>query len=652
MARIRRITNLFFRTKVEREIDAELRAHIEMRVEDNMARGMTAEEARRDALLRFGNPVVMKERVTGADAALGLENLGRDARYAMRQLRRTPNFTIAAILTLALGIGANSAIFSVINAVLLKPLSYPHPNRIVQFLLTFPDGPVPSASVPDFRLWREQARVFHDVSAYDFSGAAMSLTGDVPEQVRGVHVTANYFRLFGAPMLLGRTFTTEEDRPNGGKVVVLSYGLWKRKFGGDPNIVGKAISLGKEPYTVIGVTGQRFQPDPSGELWIPLQLDLNSSDQLHYLRVAGRLNPGLSLEQANAQLKLVANEARRSSPLADPEPGYTVEPLRSAMVGDVRSSLLLLGGAVSFVLLIACANVANLFLIRATGRKREFAIRAALGAGRRRILRQLLTESVLLSSAGGVLGLGLGLIAMRMLLAASPGDIPRIGENGAAVGLDWRVLAFTLSVSLLTGILFGLVPALRAARPDWNDALKEGGNQQGTGFRQNKARSLFVISEVALAVALLIGAALLIRTFVALRTVNAGFEAHNVLMMDMPLAKTHFAKTASVARLVRDARQQVNAIPGVQVSAATCCPPFADRMGLPFVIVGRQPGNSSNTGDGLWLDATPGYFDVFKIPILRGRDFSEQDDAGAPPVVLINEAMAKKYWPNQNPIGQ
>lgn len=579
-------------------------------------------------------------------------NLLRDLRYALRQLRKSPGFAFTAILTLALGIGATTAIFSVVNAVCLKPLNYPHPDRIVQFLLKLPQGARPGASVPDFHIWREQTRVFQDVSAYNFDGARLNLTGGVPEQIRGIHVTAGYFRLFGAPMLLGRTFTVNEDRPNSGKVVVLSYSLWKRKFSSDQNIVGKSISLEKEPFTILGVTGREFHPEPVADLWIPFQFDLNSLDQAHYFQVAGRLNPGITLEQANAQLKLAAKEAQRSYPLADPQLGYEVQPLRNFIVGDVQSSLLLMGAAVGFVLLIACANVANLLLVRATGRKHEFTMRAALGASRGRILCQLLAESVVMSSIGGVLGLGLGWIGVRELLTMSPGNIPRIGEHGAAVELDWRMLAFTLSISIFTGILFGLFPALSASRTDLHNALNESGNRQGAGFRQNKTRSLLVISEVSLAVVLLIGAALLIRSFIALREVKSGFDTHNVLVLDMSLAGSHFSETASVESMVSNARQRIEAIPGVQVSAATCCPPLKSRFGLPFIVIGRALGNSSSTGSGTWMDSSPGYFNVLKIPILRGRDFTEHDDVTAPRVVVINEAMAKKFWPNQNPLGQ
>ncbi len=452
-------------------------------------------------------------------------NLLSDLRHSLRMFVKNPGFTVAAVAALALGIGANTAIFTVVNTVLLKPLTYPDPDRIVQFLLTSPNGSGPGASITKFHNWQEQTSVFQDVTAYDFGGPGFNLTGAVPEQVHGIHVTKDYFKLFGAPVILGRTFTDEEDRPNGGKVVVISYGLWQRKFGGNPNIVGTTLSLGNEPYTILGVLSQSYVSDPESDIWLPFQFDPNSTNQGHFFLGAGRLKPGITIAQANAQLKLAADEFRRRYPGAiGPQEGFAVQPLRDALVSDVRSSLFVLLGAVGFVLLIACANVANLLLVRATGRKREFAIRAAMGAGRARIIRQLLTESVMLAFIGGILGLILGYIGVRALLAVSPGDIPLIGENGAHIGLDWRVLAFTLCVSLLTGILFGLVPAIGASRPDLNTTLKESSNRSGTGFRQSKFRSLLVISEVSLALVLLIGAALLIRTFVALRNCQSRIQ--------------------------------------------------------------------------------------------------------------------------------
>jgi putative ABC transport system permease protein len=573
-------------------------------------------------------------------------------KHAVRMFRANPGFTFAAIAALALGIGVNTAIFTVVDTVLLKPLTYPDADRIVQFLLTSPQGNGPAASIPKFFLWKQQTSAFQDVAAYDFGGPGFNLTGVQPEQVHGIHVTEGFFRLFGASPMLGRTFTPQEDSPNGGKVVVLSYGLWQRKFGGNPNIIGTALSLGNEPYTIVGVLEKSFVSDPEADILLPFQFDPNSTNQGHYFKAAGRLKPGVTLAQANALMKVAADQFRRRYPDAlGPKMGFAVEPLRDSIVGDARKSLLVMLGAVSLVLLIACANVANLLLVHATGRKREFAIRAAMGAGRKRIVLQLLTESVLLSVTGGVLGLILGYIGLRGLLAMSPGDIPRIGEDGAAVTVDWRVLAFTLGVSLLTGILFGLFPAIGASRPDLNSTLKESSNRAGTGFHQSKARSLLVISEISLAMVLLIGAALLIRTFLALHRVNPGFDPHNILTMEMSLTGDRYQKTAGVAQLVRNGRERLNAIPGVEVSASTCCLPMEGGFGLPFSVVGRPVDKGQQVGAG-WMDASAGYFEAFKIPILRGRDFTDDDVAGAPGVVIINESMAKKYWPKENPVGQ
>ncbi|MGA2085806.1 MAG: ABC transporter permease [Terracidiphilus sp.] len=573
-----------------------------------------------------------------------------DFRYALRQLRKSPGFTLTAVVTLALGIGANTAIFTVVNAVLLKSLSYPDADRIVQLLTTYSGGSGSVASIPKFHNWQQQTTIFKEVAAYDFAGPGFNLTGDRPEQVHGLHVTEGYFRLFGAPVMLGRTFTPQEDAPNGGKVVVLSYGLWQRNFGGDAKIVGNSLSLGNEPYTIVGVLGRSFQSDPEAEIWLPFQFDPNSTNQGDYFSVAGMLKPGVTLAQANAQMKLASQQFHRDWPGRSEK--FVVEPLRDSIVGNVRSSLLVLLGAVGLVLLIACANVANLLLARATGRKREFAIRSALGAGRARMIRQLLTESVLLSVAGGVLGLLLGYEGVRALLAISPAGLPRIGENGAAVGIDWRVLTFTLAVSLFTGILFGLFPALNASRLDPNSALKDTSNRSGTGFRQSKARSLLVISEVSLALVLLIGSALLIRTFIALRAVNPGVDTHNVLTLQMSLTGDRYQMTAGVAQLSREGRERLNAIPGVEASASTCCLPLGGTFSLPFIIVGRPLGKETQTGVVGWMNASPGYFSVFKTPILRGRDFTDSDVAGAPGVVLINQAMAKQFWPKENPLGQ
>ncbi len=581
-----------------------------------------------------------------------MTDLWNDVKHALHLFIKSPGFTIAAISALALGIGANTAIFTVVNAVLLKPLGYPDADRIVQILLTSPQGSGPGASIPKFQEWQRQTSIFKDVAAYDFAGPGFNITGDRPELIHGIHVSEGYFRVFGAPVMLGRTFTQQEDSPNGGHVVVLSYGLWQRRFGGNPKVVGQALSLGGEPYTIVGVLGRDFTTDPEADIWIPFQFEGNSTNQGHFFLGAAMLKSGVTMTQANAQMKLAYAEFLRRFPAADPKGGFAVQPLRDSIVRDARTSLLVLLGAVGLVLLIACANVANLLLVRATGRKREFAIRAAMGASRARVIRQLLTESVLLAVIGGVLGLALGYLGVRWLLAISPAGLPRLGEDGAAVGVDWRVLGFTLLVSCGTGILFGLFPAFSVSRTDLNSTLKESSNRAGTGFRQGKTRSLLVVTEVALAMVLLVGAALLIRTFVALRGVNAGFDAHNVLTMEMSMNGDRFSKTAAIAQLSRDGRQRLDGIPGVESSAFTCCLPVDGQFGLPFAIAGRPVDPAKGQPGAGWMQASPDYYKTFKIPVIRGREFTDVDTATSPGVVIINEALQKEYFKNENPIGQ
>jgi putative ABC transport system permease protein len=584
------------------------------------------------------------------------ENLLQDIRYAFRILRRSAGFTVTAIAALALGIGANTAIFTVVNTVLLQPLSYPQPDRLVQLELSSPQGNGNVTSIPKYMVWREQTQVLQDLAAYDEGGPGVNLTGgDRPEQLKAVHISASFFPLFGASMAAGRAFSADEDRPGGARLVVLGNGLWRRRFAADPNIVGRNIELGGEPYLVTGVLAATFTSDPPADIYLPLQANPNSTDQAHYLRSAARMKPGVTLAQAQAAMKLAAQEYKRKFPGnigMGPQESFTAEPLRDAVIGDVRKSLLILLGAVGMVLLIACANVANLLLVRATMRKREIAIRAAMGAGRGRIIRQLLTESVLLSLGGGVLGLILGYFGVRALLTINPGNIPRIGEQGAAITLDWRVLAFTLLVSLGTGILFGLIPAFNASHADLGLTLKESGSRSGSGLSQNKARATLIVTEVALALVLLVGAALLIRTFAALRGVNPGFSTDKILTMEMSLTGTRFDTSAAVNQLVRDSQRRVENLPGVVAFASTCCLPLEGGFGLPFIIEGRPLTDGPWHGGAGYRPLSPGYFDVFKIPLLRGRMFTEHDDGGAEPVVLINEGMAKKYWQDANPVGQ
>jgi predicted permease len=583
---------------------------------------------------------------------LALETFFKDLKQSLRMFAQSPGFTLAAVAALTLGIGVNTAIFSVVNAVLLRPAAFPDPDRLVVFMTTFPQGSGPSASPAKFQHFRRQAGVVGDVAAFG-TGLVNFTGGSFPEQLTSGHASADFFRLFGASMARGRTFTAEEDRPGGGRVAVLDDRFWAKSFNSDPDIVGKTISLDGEPYTIVGVLRgfdfELFGSTP--QIWIPFQLDPNTADQGHYFMSAGRLTPGVALAQAKERLRFSAGEYRRRFPDAlPPNTGFSVQPIREVLVSDVRSSLLVLLGAVGCVLLIACANVANLLLVRATGRRREIAIRAAIGGSRGRIIRQLLTESVVLSLSGGALGLLLGMIGIRALLSVNTADLPLVGEGGALVGVDWRVLGFTLAVSLGTGLLFGLIPALQSSRTDLTTALKESGGRTGTGFRQNKARSLLVVSEVALALILLIGSTLLIRTSVALGRVAPGFDATHVLTMRMSLTGPRFLKAEGVEQLVRDGVERLRSVPGVVDASATCCLPLQGGYGLPFRIVGRPTDDGGPFhGGGAWRTVSPGFFEVFKIPVKRGRSFRE-GDGRSPAAVVINEAMARQFWPKGDPL--
>jgi predicted permease len=576
-----------------------------------------------------------------------------DLKHAFHMLRQSPGFTATAITALALGIGANTAIFSVVNTVLLKPLAFPEPDRIVTLLTTTPQGSFPGASVPKYNTWRRQTQVLEDVSAYDTGGPGLNLGGgDHPEQLKGIHVSYEFFHLFGARAAIGRTFTAAEDRPRRGNVIVLSDGLWQRRFGSDPGTVGKSLTLGGEAYTVIGVLASGFTFDPSPDVYLPFQADPDSTNQGHYFQAAARLKPGVSLSSAKAALHLAGEEFKRRYPGGmDPKMSFSAEPMQQLLVQNVRTALFVLLGAVGCVLLIACANVASLLLARATGRAREIAIRSAIGAGRGRIVRQLLTESVLLSVIGGVLGLVIGAVGVRALLAVNPGNIPRIGPAGSAVAVDWTVMSFTMLLALVTGILFGLVPAMQASRADLNITLKETGARGGSGMRQNKARGLLVMVEMALAIVLLVGAGLLIRTFSALHSVAPGFDPHNVLTMDTALTGSRFDHTAAIDLMTRQALDRIHAIPGVEAAAATSYLPLEGGLGLGFIIEGRPLTDGPEHGGAGWNYVTARFFDVFKIPIVRGRGFTERDDAAAPPVVVINQSLARHYWKNGDPIG-
>jgi len=579
-------------------------------------------------------------------------------RYAARVALKNPRFSLVTIGALALGIGANAAIFSVVNAVLLRPLPYPQADRLVQGCRQYPSGNSCNASIPKYMTWR-QAKSFESVAAYDFSGPGLNLVGrDRPEQIRGIHASADYFRVFGAKTSMGRTFSADEDRPGGTHVVVLSHRTWTARFGSDPGILGRSISLNGDPFTVIGVLDSRFRNDPPADVFIPLQADPASTNQGHYLMVTARLKPGVALASARAEMKLLGDEFRRKNPRwMSKDEQATVRPLQDIVVENVRPALLVLVGAVGLVLLIACANVANLLLARAAGRQKEVAVRAAIGASRGDIVRQLLTESALLSVIAAIVGVVGGVWGARALVAVSPGGLPRAEElAGASVFaalVDWRVLAFTVGVAAVTAVLFGLAPALHLARTDLGATLKDAGGRASTGSRAAWTRGALVITEVALALVLLVGATLLVRTFAQLRAVQPGFDPHHVLTLQTSLAGEKYAVSRNMESLIRQVTERVDALPGVVASATTITLPTEGGVDLPFRIEGRAlSGDAQFHGDEQWRCISWEYFRVFSIPLVRGRVFTDRDSSSGPPVAIINAAMARKYWKEADPVGQ
>lgn len=587
-----------------------------------------------------------------------MESLAADVRQSFRMMRKSPGFTFVAVAALALGIGANTGIFSVIDKVLLQPLPYPQPDRLVKVGRKFPKGTGYSISIPKYMVWR-QNNVFSAMALYDQSGPGLNLsTGDRPEQIKGVHISADYFKVFGIGPARGRAFTKAEDSPNGPKAAIISDRLWKSHFAADPNILGKTIILNGESYPIVGLMPSTFHPDPPADVWIPLQADPASTNQGHYLAVAARLKSGVTIEEARAEMKLRGEAFRREYPKwMDKGESVAVTPMRDAMVGNARTALLILLGAVGFVLLIACANVANLLLARAAVRQKELAIRAAVGASRGRVVRQLLTESVILAGLGGILGFALGAFGVRAMLLVAPGRIPRLTNPDQVQSvlsiLDWRMAAFTIGISFLTGIVFGLFPALQISNPDVASTLREASGRSTPSRRQNRIRKTLVGAEMALAFVLLASAALLIRTFVGLSTANPGIDPHHVLTMQTSLAGGNYATTEKVDNLAVQVIRRVESVPGVQAAALAVVLPTDSEIDLPFNIAGKPPKSGQMyNGDEQWRFVSPHYFAVFKIPLQRGRLFTERDETNSAKVVIINQTMARKYWPNENPVGQ
>jgi putative ABC transport system permease protein len=575
-----------------------------------------------------------------------MEALSQSIKQAFRTLRKSPVFAATAVLALMLGIGGTTAVFSVINAVLLRPAPFPESERLVMLMLSANRNPVlPVGSPAQFVYWRLQTDVLEDVAA--FTNMALSYTSNgTPEQVSVTRVSEAYFRTFRAPFVEGRSFTMDEDSPGGVRATVVSYDFWVRRLSRDPEIVGKTISLSGDAYTVVGIVGPSFDMREYGNpgLWVPLQVDPNTTDRPYIYQVAARLRPGVTLAQAQDRLEAsVAGFRERFPGVLGPRAGFSALTMQDAVVGrGVRTTLFVLLGAVGLVLLIACANVANLLFVRANERQREIAICSALGASRGRITQQLLAESVLLALFGGALGLVAGFLGMRTLLAVNTAGLPRLGDAGSLVGLDWRVASFALAVSVGTVLLFGLAPALASSRTNLVAVIKGSGSG---GRAHNRTRSTLVVVEVCLAVVLLIGAALLLRTSFALNRVDPGFDPANLLTVRTSLSGPAFATTESIEQTVRLAREHIRAIPGVVDAVATSSIPMQPGWGMPFNIPGHVDEGLYTGSNGV-VFTSPGYFDIFRIPVLRGRAFNDGDRAGSLPVAIINEAFAKRYWPN------
>jgi putative ABC transport system permease protein len=581
-----------------------------------------------------------------------LSSLLRDIRYASRNLWSNPGFTCVSIIALALGIGANSAIYTVVNSVLLQPLRFPESKQLVEVEERNLKAGFPrfSLSPGNYLGYRDQNHSFSGLAA--FTGGGLNLSGgSEPERLRGTRVTGEFFDVLGRKPALGRTFNAQEMQLGSHRVAILSHGLWQRRFGGSSDVLGRTIKLNEEGYTVVGVMPADFQFPSRSEIWTPLAMNTASWQQRggHYLGAIGRLNPGATAASAQTDLNTIAARAEQQFPGSNSGWDTRIEDLQEAVVGGIRPAMLTLTAAVGFVLLIACVNIANLLLSRSSARKREIGIRASLGAGRGRLIRQLLTESVLLASIGAVAGLALAWAGVRALATISPNIMPRASE----IALDGRALAFTAGVAILTGILFGIAPALHIVRTDLISALREGARGNAIGFRRNRLRSALVTGEVALALILLSGAGLLTRSFYRLQSVDTGFDPHGVLTLRTNLPNAKYATPEQRTAFYNRALERIRALPGVTAAGAGQIFPLSgDDHILTFEQIGKPRPTAGNEPSAAFYAVTPGYFQALRIPIKTGREFNEHDDVAAAPVAILSESMARRFYANENPLGQ
>ncbi|HKP88091.1 MAG TPA: ABC transporter permease [Blastocatellia bacterium] len=587
-----------------------------------------------------------------------MDTLLQDLRYGFRMLAKKPGFTLVAVVALALGIGANTAIFSVVNTVLLRPLPYKSPD---QLMIVWEDGtrygfPKDTPAPANFIDWRDQNQVFESMAAIADQTFNLTGTGE-PEKIEGQRVSATFFPMFGVDPMLGRWFLPEEDQPGAGRTVIMNYGLWQRRFGSDPDIVGKPVTLNGQPYTVVGVMPKEFRfPDPyqisteETALYVPLAFSSEEASNRggHYLIVYARAKAGVTRQQAQAEMDTIAARLEQQYPDTNMSLGATVVTLHEQIVGDIKPALLILLGIVGLVLLIACANVANLLLARAIARQKETAIRTALGASRKRLVSQFLTESVLLAALGGVAGLLLALYGLKLLEALIPPNL----SQAKGISIDATVLGFTFLVSLLTGVVFGLVPALQASRPNLNETLKEGGKGTSGGGR-SRLRNVLVISEVALALVPLIGAGLLINSFLKLRSVDPGFNPDNLLTMNVVLPRSKYTDQARRTAFYDELLQRVESLPGVESAGVITNLPLTFKGNNNGVTIeGRPEPPPDQVPIVITRTISPSYFHTMGIALLKGREFNRQDAQDAPGAVVVSEATARSFWPGEDAIGK
>ncbi len=642
-----------FRRRKQRDhdLDEEIRAHLAMAIRERIDQGEDPAEAEANARREFGNTTLVKEVTREMWGFAWLETLLQDLRYGLRQLRRNPGFTAVAVLTLSLGIGANTAIFSVVDGVLLAPLPYPRPNRLVAVWETLPRSKhIDAISYPNFRDWQREAGSFQRMSAFGDSDYELTSPG-MPKHIWGYEISPGFFATLGVRLTLGREFTPQEDQYGGAPAVIISNRMWRNRFAGSPEALGKVLELNGVARTIVGVTPPEFRLFERQDVYTPLgqrnPVFLNPRGSHDDMVSVARLKPGVSIAQAQAEMDAIQQHLDQLYPETDRGLGAEVVPLKHQIVGNVGGTLLLLLGAVGLVLLIACANVANLLLARAAARSREFAIRSALGANRARVVRQLLTESVILSVAGGGLGLAAAAWGVRPMLAAVPGTLPRSYD----IRLNVPVLLFAFGVAVTVGILFGLAPALKSSKFDLQETLKEGGRTASSGHHH--AQSSLVIFQMALTLVLLVGAGLLFRTIRHLWETNPGFDTQHIVTFKVGLSPSAARTGASTRAAYQQLLGRIRMIPGVEAADLTYILPLTgDNNTAPFWIDSQKPSVPQAAPRMMVFDTGPDYLRVMKIPLLRGRFFTPEDTAKSPCVAAIDSVFARTYFPDKDPLGQ